>query len=177
MILHILWRAACPSGEYYLLVLADVGDGIHGDRAPRQAPDVPVERSRADSPYQDGQDPDDSDFVYRQATALGLTGWVGNSDQGVMVEAEGDPSSIEELIETLEVYLGAKQNIREAARRLHLAPRTVAYRLERIESLLGSELEGETVVRVSAALVALRQAWIGLETATGRILASFDAVP
>ena len=62
----------------------------------------------------------------------------------------------EELIETLEVYLGAKQNIREAARRLHLAPRTVAYRLERIESLLGSELEGEAVVRVSAALVALR---------------------
>jgi hypothetical protein len=62
----------------------------------------------------------------------------------------------QELIETLEVYLGAKQNIREAARRLHLAPRTVAYRLERIESLLGRELEGDTVVRVSAALVALR---------------------
>ena len=49
----------------------------------------------------------------------------------------------EELIETLEVYLGSKQNIRETARRLHLAPRTVAYRLERIETLLGVRLDGE----------------------------------
>ena len=62
----------------------------------------------------------------------------------------------EELIETLEVYLGSEQNIREAARRLHLAPRTVAYRLERIETLLGEELDGEVAMRLSAAILALR---------------------
>ena len=42
------------------------------------------------------------------------------------------------------------------ARRLHLAPRTVAYRLERIETLLGYELDGDATVRLSAALLALR---------------------
>jgi DNA-binding PucR family transcriptional regulator len=62
----------------------------------------------------------------------------------------------EELIETLEVYLGSKQNIRETARRLHLAPRTVAYRLERIETLLGVRLDGEITMRLGAALIALR---------------------
>ena len=48
----------------------------------------------------------------------------------------------EELVQTLEVYLASRQNIRETARRLHLASRTVAYRLERIESLLGTSLDG-----------------------------------
>jgi len=37
-------------------------------------------------------------FVYRQATTLGLTGWVGNSAEGVTVEAEGDPGLIAALI-------------------------------------------------------------------------------
>ena len=43
----------------------------------------------------------------------------------------------EELVETLEVYLACGSNMRETARRLHLAHRTVAYRLERVEQLLG----------------------------------------
>ncbi len=38
----------------------------------------------------------------------------------------------EELIETLQVYFDSGENRRRAARRLHLADRTVAYRLERI---------------------------------------------
>ena len=38
---------------------------------------------------------------------------------------------------------------------MHLATRTVAYRLERIETLLGSSLDGEMAVRVGAALLAL----------------------
>jgi purine catabolism regulator len=62
----------------------------------------------------------------------------------------------EELVETLEVYLASRQNIRETARRLHLASRTVAYRLERIESLLGTRLDGEGSMRIAAALMALR---------------------
>ncbi len=62
----------------------------------------------------------------------------------------------DELIQTLETYLGSRQNIREAARRLHLAPRTVAYRLQRIETLLDVKLEGDVALRLSAALLALR---------------------
>ena len=42
-----------------------------------------------------------------------------------------------ELIETLQVYFDAGENMRETARQLHLANRTVAYRLARIEALLG----------------------------------------
>jgi hydrogenase maturation protein HypF len=37
-------------------------------------------------------------FVHRQATALGLAGWVINSGQGVVVEAEGDRKRIAELV-------------------------------------------------------------------------------
>ncbi len=40
-------------------------------------------------------------FVYRQATALDLAGWVGNSAEGVTVEAEGDPGRIATLIQTI----------------------------------------------------------------------------
>src|SRR5271157_3498496 len=37
-------------------------------------------------------------FVHRQATALGLAGWVINSSAGVVVEAEGDPERIAALV-------------------------------------------------------------------------------
>jgi hydrogenase maturation protein HypF len=37
-------------------------------------------------------------FVHRQATALGLAGWVINSSQGVVAEAEGDPEQIAALV-------------------------------------------------------------------------------
>ena len=42
-----------------------------------------------------------------------------------------------ELVETLQVYFDAGENMRETARRLHLANRTVAYRLAWIEAPLG----------------------------------------
>ncbi len=54
-----------------------------------------------------------------------------------------DPRMGEELIETLQVYFDAGGNRRETARRLHLADRTVAYRLERVEQVLGHGLDGE----------------------------------
>ena len=116
-----------------------------------------------------------ADYSATVAAALDRRGWIG--DPGSMalettflldrtlvrsaVERElgpllADQRMGQELIETLEVYLGSKQNIRETARRLHLAPRTVAYRLERIETLLGVELDGEVTMRLSAALIALR---------------------
>jgi hydrogenase maturation protein HypF len=40
-------------------------------------------------------------FVYRQSTALGLTGWVGNTPAGVTVEAEGEPDQVAALIRSL----------------------------------------------------------------------------
>ena len=107
--------------------------------------------------------------------ALGRQGWIGDPGElalettfmlderlvRTVVENElgpllADPRMGEELVETLEVYLGSRQNTREAARRLHLAPRTGAYRLERIEALLGRSLDGEAAVRLGAALLALR---------------------
>jgi DNA-binding PucR family transcriptional regulator len=60
-----------------------------------------------------------------------------------------------ELIRTLETYLGARQNIRKTAALLDLSPRTVAYRLERIQTLLGRSLEGGLSMRLGAALMAL----------------------
>lgn len=40
-------------------------------------------------------------FVYRRATELGLTGWVCNSTEGVVLEAEGAPDRIADLVEAL----------------------------------------------------------------------------
>ena len=37
-------------------------------------------------------------FVFRLAKELGLTGWVNNSPQGVLVEAEGPPASLEKFL-------------------------------------------------------------------------------
>ncbi len=61
-----------------------------------------------------------------------------------------------ELIETLQAYFDAGENVTAAARRLHLATRTVAYRLEKIESLLGHPIDGEDGRRLSTALLVYR---------------------
>jgi hydrogenase maturation protein HypF len=37
-------------------------------------------------------------FVYRLATEMGLTGWVCNSEQGVVIEAEGTQASLERFL-------------------------------------------------------------------------------
>ena len=67
-----------------------------------------------------------------------------------------DPRMGEELVETLQVYVDAGGNRRETARRLHLADRTVAYRLERAEQLLGHGLDGEMGRRLNVALTLRR---------------------
>ena len=69
-----------------------------------------------------------------------------------------DPRMGEELVETLQVYVDAGGNRRETARRLHLADRTVAYRLERAEQLLGHGFDGEPGRRMSVALTLRRLA-------------------
>ena len=62
----------------------------------------------------------------------------------------------EELIETLQAYFDAGENVTAAARRLSLATRTVAYRLDKIESLRGQGLDGDGGRRLSAALLVHR---------------------
>lgn len=62
----------------------------------------------------------------------------------------------DELVRTLRVYFDAGENMRETARRLHLANRTVAYRLDRIATLLGHPLDGAARQRLVIALLARR---------------------
>jgi hypothetical protein len=76
---------------------------------------------------------------------------------GVVVERElgallADQRMGEELIETVQTYFDAGGNRREIARRMHLADRTVTYRLQRVEELLGHGLDGEPGRRLSVAL-------------------------
>jgi len=61
-----------------------------------------------------------------------------------------------DLVETLEVYFESGQNMRETGRRLHLAPRTVAYWLDRVARLIGHPLDGPACRRLSIALFAYR---------------------
>jgi DNA-binding PucR family transcriptional regulator len=61
-----------------------------------------------------------------------------------------------ELLETLQAYFDAGENLAATARNLHLATRTVAYRLDKIETLLGHRMSGEHGRRVSAALLVHR---------------------
>ena len=61
----------------------------------------------------------------------------------------------DELIETLQAYFDASENVTAAARRLNLATRTVAYRLEKIESCLAI-LDGDNGRRLSTALMVHR---------------------
>jgi hypothetical protein len=67
-----------------------------------------------------------------------------------------DPRMGEELVETLQTFFDAGENRRETARRLHLADRTVTYRLERAETLLGHGIDGEAGRRLNLALTLRR---------------------
>ena len=66
------------------------------------------------------------------------------------------PRNGEELLRTVAAYLGARQNLRAAARLLGVGVRTVSYRLVRVEELIGRPLAGEVVLRLSTALFVRR---------------------
>ena len=108
----------------------------------------------------------------RTAQRLGLRGWIPNPEQLALerlllanrdladatVRRElgpllADERFGDELVETLQAYFDAGENVTAAARRLHLATRTVGYRLEKIESLLGHPLGGPDGRRLSAVLM------------------------
>ncbi len=67
-----------------------------------------------------------------------------------------DPRMGDELVETLQAYVDVGGNRRATARRLHLADRTVAYRLERAQDLLGHGFDGEAGRRLNVALTLRR---------------------
>ena len=111
----------------------------------------------------------------RTARRLGLRGWIPDpqrlaverlllSDRALAdaaINQELGPLLADErmggeLVETLQAYFDAGENMREAARRLNLATRTVAYRLEKIESLLGEPIGPESRRRLSIALMVQR---------------------
>ena len=111
----------------------------------------------------------------RTAQRLGIRGWIPDPEQLALERLLlADPQLAEatvrrelgplladerfggELIETLQAYFDASENVTAAARRLNLATRTVAYRLEKIESLLGHPLDGDNGRRLSTALMVLR---------------------
>jgi hypothetical protein len=60
------------------------------------------------------------------------------------------------LLDTLAAYIESAENLRATARRLGVAPRTVAYRLARIETLLGAPVRGARLARISTALLGAR---------------------
>ncbi len=111
----------------------------------------------------------------RTAIRLDRRGWIDDPDDlaverllladdallSTVVDRElgpllADPRMGEELVSTLQVYFDAGENMRATARRLHLANRTVAYRLERIRTLLGHSLDGPSRQRLVVALLAYR---------------------
>jgi DNA-binding PucR family transcriptional regulator len=61
-----------------------------------------------------------------------------------------------ELVETLDAFLAARMSVTGAARLLHVAPRTLAYRLERIEAIRGRPLDAAAWQRYAVLLLARR---------------------
>jgi hypothetical protein len=111
----------------------------------------------------------------RTARLLGLRGWIPDPgrlavERLLLADRELADAAVErelgplladermgsELIETLQAYFDAGENMREAARRLNLATRTVAYRLEKIEALLGEPINDESRRRLAVALMVKR---------------------
>ena len=111
----------------------------------------------------------------RSAERLGLRGWIPVPEQLALerllladrdladatVRRElgpllADDRFGEELIETLQAYFDTGENVTAAARRLHFATRTVAYRLEKIENILGHPLDAQAGRRLSIALMVHR---------------------
>ncbi len=111
----------------------------------------------------------------RTAEDVGLRGWVPDPghlavERLLLAQRDLGEAAIEhelgplladerlgpELVETLQVYFDAGENMRETARRLHLANRTVAYRLEKVETLLGGPLDDASRRRLAVALLVRR---------------------
>jgi hypothetical protein len=69
---------------------------------------------------------------------------------------ERAPRGGPELLATLDAWLDSGLNGQETARRLGVAPRTIAYRLARIERITGDRLGGRVAARLSVAMLGRR---------------------
>ena len=74
--------------------------------------------------------------------------------EGELAPLLAAPRSGAELVETIDAFLREGMSVTGTARRLHLAPRTVTYRLERIEALRGAPLDDEAWRRYAVLLAA-----------------------
>ncbi len=72
LVLDVLGRAAHPLGEDDLLVLADVGDGVHGHRVAGQPAEVPVEGRDHHAPKNKPSDEEQHDHLVLEAEAYEL---------------------------------------------------------------------------------------------------------
>ena len=116
----------------------------------------------------------------RTAERIGRRGWIASTDdldletllsldedlRARAIETElgpliADPRLGPALVDTVEAYFATGQNASEAARRLHVSPRTVTYRLQRVAELLDRPLDGEELSRLAVALFAYRLQTVG----------------
>lgn len=86
-------------------------------------------------------------FVYRHATDLGLRGWVGNTSEGVVIEAEGASEALQKLVAALESE--APVNARVDAVRAESVPRSGVFRAFSIRQ---SREQGGVTTRLPADL-------------------------
>ena len=141
------------SGAPSWIMIATRVDGVTGlARSTGRAPGGPPGRGRHRSPRR-----------HRRPVRAGhrATAAERPRPRGIIIGRElgpllADPRMGDELVETLQVFFDAGENRRETARRLHLADRTIAYRLERAEQLLGHGFEGEAGRRLNVALTLRR---------------------
>jgi PucR C-terminal helix-turn-helix domain len=68
----------------------------------------------------------------------------------------GAPRNATVLLATLDAFVEAAGNLRATARELGVAPRTIGYRIVRIESLIGERLAGPRLVRLTTAAFCYR---------------------
>ncbi|MBW7470824.1 carbamoyltransferase HypF [Marinobacter sp. F4218] len=91
-------------------------------------------------------------FVYRLATGLGLTGWVGNTPDGVTIEAEGQPEVLQSLVESLRVQAPANARVEEV--HAEVVARSPVFQAFQIRQ---SQEEGTASTRLPADLAPCRQ--------------------
>lgn len=89
-----------------------------------------------------------------EQTLLGDEQLLARAVQSVLGPLETTPRTGPVLVRTLRVYVETAGNRRATARRLGVAPRTVAYRLERIETRLKARLVGPGLLRLAVTLFA-----------------------
>ncbi len=91
-------------------------------------------------------------FVYRLATGLGLTGWVGNTPEGVIIEAEGHPEALQNLVSALKQQAPANARVEQICTEPLAGP--TVFQAFRVRE---SEAQGVATTRLPADLAPCHQ--------------------